>query len=227
MAVISIRSLSDLGDTFVLAPERYDLRRDSLQSNAGKDSRLAIKDFAEVIRIAINPKSKKIGNDRKCIVLDTCDAREGILIGRKISLKMSDLGSQKKSLKQGDVIISRLRPYLRQVAYVDDAFATAHGDVEITCSTEFFILRSLSNKSIAFLVSYLLSKPVQVVLAASQEGGHHPRFNEEALLALPIPQDVLDRSAGTSKAILDSVSLYRRSEEMMHKLINETNEAIA
>lgn len=63
------------------------------------------------------------------------------------------LNSNKKILKTGDVIISRLRPYLRQVAYVD-----IDSNLQLCASTEFYVLRARNNESIAFLVPFLLSK---------------------------------------------------------------------
>ena len=67
----------------------------------------------------------------------------------------------------GDVIISRLRPYLRQVAFVDSDIRGYELSATILCSTEFFVLRAIEQESIAFLVPFLLSQSTQQVLAAS------------------------------------------------------------
>ena len=81
----------------------------------------------------------------------------------------------KKIIKAGDVIISRLRPYLKQVAFVDKVLCEHYDSV--LCSTEYFVLRSKDQHiSIAFIVPVLLSREVQNMLISSQEGGHHPRF---------------------------------------------------
>ena len=100
----------------------------------------------------------------------------------------------------GDVLISRLRPYLRQVAYVDRTIPVL-SEAALLCSTEFFVLRSVDQQSIAFLVPFLLSVQVQRVLAASQEGGHHPRVRESTLLTLPLPSSLLETRAATSSAV--------------------------
>lgn len=52
-------------------------------------------------------------------------------------------------MRKGDVIISRLRPYLRQVAYVDEDRKEILG-----ASTEFFVIRARNNESIAYLVPF-------------------------------------------------------------------------
>lgn len=55
----------------------------------------------------------------------------------------------------------------------------------LACSTKFLVLRSIDGRSVVFLVPYLLSEPVQIVFASSQEGGHHRRFGEETLVTVP------------------------------------------
>lgn len=225
MALVSVKKTCELEETLVLAPERYDPRRDRLKRDGKYVDAMTVGDIAEIIRHPINPCAKTAG-DRRCLVLDTSDVREGIIIGRKKPIRVVDLGSQKKGFNSGDVIISRLRPYLRQVAFVDATFAASSLGAELACSTEFFVLRSISQGSIAFLVPYLLSDPVQSVLAASQEGGHHPRFNERALLRLPIPAKLLAKREAISASVEHGTACYRQAEEIMLHLVAEAKGAM-
>jgi hypothetical protein len=102
------------------------------------------------------------------------------------------MGSAKRRVQAGDVIISRLRPYLRQVALIDEAlFQLCRRGNAVAASTEFFILRGRAGVDAAGLVPFLLSQPVQAALAAGQEGGHHPRFCKELLQSLPVPDRVV------------------------------------
>ena len=117
------------------------------------------------------------------------------------------------------VLISRLRPYLRQVAFVDDALNNRHNGVVIACSTEFFVLTPRGQQSIAFLVPFLLSEPVQEVLAASQEGGHHPRFDEYALLGLPVPRTWIDQRDAISAQVEFAVADFRKARVAVERLI--------
>jgi hypothetical protein len=71
----------------------------------------------------------------------------------------------------------------------------------MACSTEFFVLRSTSDSSIAFLVHWLLDEKTQEVLRVGQEGGHHPRFTEEHLLNLTVPEQVLSNRDGLSREV--------------------------
>ena len=226
MALLTVKRRIELARPCVLAPERYDPRRESLRSVSVAARTVSLRDVARSVRQTINPATS-IAGDRRYVVLDTSDVREGVIVGRKSSIRLPEVGSTKKLFVRNDVLISRLRPYLRQVAFADEGFAASNIDAELVCSTEFFVLRSLDEESIAFLVPYLLSDPVQSVLAASQEGGHHPRFDEAALMALPIPEDVLTKRVVVSAAVVKSAALYRQSERTMLELIGDAESAIA
>ncbi len=214
MAVIAIKTARDLGPDVVLAPERYDPRRTATHQSAERGPRL--EDLVQSIRRTISPKPD---DPRLCLVLDTSDAREGLIVTRKRPVPAAEIGSTKKLAEPGDVIISRLRPYLRQVAYVDDEIPGRTEDAAIVCSTEFFVLRSADDRSIAFLVPFLLSDPVQAVLAVSQEGGHHPRVDRETLLGLCVADGLLTHRADRSAAVLESVRRFRQSERQLADLI--------
>lgn len=142
MALISIQSKTNLASPVILAPERYDPRR-QIKTNENEVVELGsiVTSVKKMIKSSVD-----IG---KCFVLDTSNAQEGIVITRKQSLIGTEIGSTKKEVKPGDVIISRLRPYLRQVAFIDEEIPNAKG-TQILCSTEFFVLRSIDNLSIAF-----------------------------------------------------------------------------
>lgn len=215
MALLSTRKSTLLGLSFVLAPERYDARR-SLSAAAES---VPLGEIVTIVRRTIQP-SDRLG---QCLILDTSDAREGFVICRK--QHTTDIGSTKKALQPGDVIVSRLRPYLRQVAYVDPSIPNIEGAM-LLCSTEFYVLRDPDGGSIAFLVPFLLSKQVQEVLAASQEGGHHPRFDDSTLLALPVPTELIQNRKATSAAIEKAAKLYRQSEKLIDDAVSEAERTL-
>lgn len=221
MALMTVRLRSELGNTYVLAPERYDPRRGSLLS---RSSTVSLGEIATPVRKTVGSTKASIG---RYLVLDTSDAEEDVVICRKRPLPGSELGSIKKVIDAGDVIISRLRPYLRQVAYVDRSVRNWDASVTLACSTEFYVLRGIDSKSIAFIVPFLLSDAVQEVLAASQEGGHHPRFGEDVLLSLPIPKRLLEDRDALSMDVVKSVELYRESEKMLCRMIEMSQNAFA
>jgi restriction endonuclease S subunit len=216
MALISIRSRARLASPVILAPERYDPRR---KLDTKGDEVIELGEIVISVRKMVQP-STEIG---ECLVLDTSDIREGIIIDRKRPVMGIEIGSAKKEVRAGDVIISRLRPYLRQVAFVDKEIP----NTKILCSTEFFVLRSIDDLPIAFLVPFLLSSKIQEVLKASQEGGHHPRFIESALLTLPIPKKLLLQRETISEVIKNSIYLYRSSEKGIADMVLESDDTLS
>ena len=216
MAITMVRNVNALDRGLVLAPERYDVRR--MMGNAG-GSHLRLADLVYPQRKTVKP-TDPIGD---CLILDTSDAQEGVVIARKAPVPGSSLGSNKKIAESNDVIISRLRPYLRQVALIDEDLVQ---DALIACSTEFFVLRPLEGQDIAFLVPYLLTASVQKVLAVSQEGGHHPRFNEGVLLGLPVPAALYKRRDEISKSVREGIRLYRGFQRRIAGCISEVTRAL-
>jgi hypothetical protein len=51
-------------------------------------------------------------------------------------------------------------------------------------------MREKPELSLAALLVFLRSYPVQTILKWSQDGSHHPRFGEEDLVCIPIPNAV-------------------------------------
>ena len=98
------------------------------------------------------------------------------------------IASTKKKLKPGDLVVSRLRSYLKEIAVVLDT-----GPMPMVGSTEFIVLRPQKCAvRVEALLVYLRSKYVQTVLKWCQDGSNHPRFREAELLNLRIPSVVRD-----------------------------------
>lgn len=114
----------------------------------------------------------------------------GNRINNIIQMKSWQVGSSKKIIKKGDVIISRLRSYLKQIAINHD-YEKLYG------STEFLVLREKSHTKInkEYLFAFLLTDEVQNILRWSQEGSNHPRFSSKMLnkMRIPVPSVVLQK----------------------------------
>ncbi|HVY78385.1 MAG TPA: hypothetical protein VG898_07770 [Solirubrobacterales bacterium] len=210
MARFASARISELDSGLILAPERYDPTRRSL----GQTDK-TVGDLVHLVSAQINQKTADPA--ARYLVLDTGDAREGIVVTQKEPVGAADIRSPKKGVEPGDVIISRLRPYLKQVAVIDAALwsRTDH----VVCSTEFYVLRAKGRGSLGFLVPWLLAEPVQAVLAAAQEGGHHPRFNSDVLRELPVPDAVWSKRGEASKRMEKAVKWQRQGEQTVRGLI--------
>jgi hypothetical protein len=205
VAVHAVRSVGELAEGLVLAPERYDPRRSIASSSSTR-----IGDLARIARA-----SWKVAG-RPVLVLDTGHASEGAV--RLRHPPEGGVGSSKRALQPGDLIVSRLRPYLRQVGWIDPAlFARIDGGNDVACSTEFHVLRPRGG-SIAFLVPWILGEPVQAALAAAQEGGHHPRVPVDALLALPVPTALLEQRDAISDAVEARIAALRGAADGLEAL---------
>jgi hypothetical protein len=199
--------LSDrLDGLLTLSPERHDPRK--AQDGNGTP-------LGECISISSRIETPVAG---RYVVLDTTDSFNGY-ITMDARQRVTALGSSKKTLEAGDVIISRLRPYLRQVGYVDDALVRHANGAVLCCSTEYFVLRPSPGESAAFLVPFLLSDPVQTILKLSQEGGHHPRVGLEVLRALRIPPHVIKERAAISQRVITAIRAKRESDAHFNEVL--------
>jgi hypothetical protein len=195
-------TLAGLDAGLVLTPERYLARRD-----AAAASGQPLVEIADLKRESVTSKT----SDAPLILeVDTGHASDGLLSPRRYAVEPSALGSAKRRAVPGDVIVSRLRPYLRQVALIDEMALERSGAPIAACSTEFYVLRSRDERSIAFLVPLLLSEPVQSLFAAAQEGGHHPRVPQHVVEQLRIPDSVLHKRDLLSAQVEAAVVQIRR-----------------
>lgn len=202
MAKAIVCTLADLGPDLTLAPERYLAAR---LTAAGKGVILG--------SLVVLRNERVVGAElARAVALDTTHAKDGVLDVRAARLAGAAT-SAKKRVHEGDLLVSRLRPYLRQIALVHPAAVRAAGGAVLACSTEYYVLqpRSASAKDdLAYLVPFLLAAAPQAALAAGQEGGHHPRVPVETLLGLGVPRAVVAGRAAASarvRAALDG--LYR------------------
>jgi hypothetical protein len=205
MGIPVLRRVADLGDGLVLAPERFDPRR-----HVELVARYCLSDLVDIVAENVSARSWK--SPSAVLILDTTHAYEGFVVFRHDPVPPASMGSAKRRVQAGDVIISRLRPYLRQVALIDEAlFRLRPGGNAVVASTEFFVLRGRAGFEAAGLVPFLLSAPVQAALAAGQEGGHHPRFRQELLQSLPVPDRVVSHLHKTSQQVRRLARVVRRS----------------
>lgn len=142
---------------------------------------------------------------------DVTDALVPLLDAEKEPSFAADIGSMKKILKDGDVAISRLRAYLKEVAVV-----RIGDDIPSVGSSEFIVLRP---KGIALspetLMIFLRSTPVQTILKWCQDGSQHPRFSERDLLAIPVPDAVAQVSSEITDIVQDGFAARHRARLLL------------
>ena len=176
------RSFLETGEDYNLSPEHW-LSAETAIGLSG--SRMLGDVVVSISQQAVPPVDAKF-------VLDTNNAREGLLDLPILADPASFRVSTKKTALDGDVIISRLRPYLRQVAWLPVGACKLLGIEKFYCSTEFFVLRRKDGKNAAGIAAWLLSEPIQSMISEAATGGHHPRINIELILNSPIEERYLD-----------------------------------
>ncbi|MEX5597360.1 hypothetical protein [Pseudophaeobacter sp. C1-32P7] len=142
---------------------------------------------------------------------DLTDALVPLLDAEKEPSVAADIGSMKKLLKDGEVAISRLRAYLKEVAVVRTG-----DDIPSVGSSEFFVLRPNGTAiSPETLMVFLRSAPVQTILKWCQDGSQHPRFSERDLLSIPVPDAVADVSDEITQIVQDGFAARHRARKLL------------
>ena len=201
MASFVVRSLAELGAALSFAPERQ------------KASRLASGGIplAELVTERIERASAAQAGG--AVVLDTTHASDGILdLGAAMRARAAPR-SAKKRVATGDLLVSRLRPYLRQIALAHPAALAACRGRPLLCSTEYIVLcPRRPADDVAFLLPFFLDEATQAFLAAGQEGGHHPRVPVDTLFRLRVPEVVfLARKESSRRVRAALAAAYRAS----------------
>jgi hypothetical protein len=208
-----VRTLASLGDSVPLAPERH--RATGLGSTEGIPLSALVSERAErVVGAAL----------RDAVVFDTTHARDGLLDVSAARRATEPPSSAKKLVRPGDLLVSRLRPYLRQIAFVHPALSAECGHRAMACSTEFYVLSpksSAKGDSLAFLLPWLLGDEAQAILAAAQEGGHHPRVPRETLLSLRLPASRVRARGGISARVERGIAHLLTSRRALTRLMQE------
>ena len=143
---------------------------------------------------------------------DLNDALAPFLDGKKPPVAREAIASTKKLLKAGDLVVSRLRSYLREIAIVEPST-----DFPMVASTEYIVLRPRSPTALPVeaLLVYLRSPLPQIVLKWSQDGSNHPRFDEKEVLRMPVPRALIANPAPYANAMQKLKASKRRAGELL------------
>ena len=131
------------------------------------------------------------------------------------------LNGPKKIINKNDVIISRLRSYLKQIAI-------SYNFDELYASTEFIILRQKHNSKInpETLYIFLCSNEVQTILNWSQEGSNHPRFSSKVLENIKIPIPSQDDQNEIKNLIIESNNSFNLANQKYQEAILALNQEL-
>jgi hypothetical protein len=143
---------------------------------------------------------------------DLSDALTPFLDGNKEPVERAVIASTKKMIQAGDLVVSRLRSYLKEIAIVQPSEG-----LPMVASTEFIVLRpkSATTLPIEALLVYLRSTLPQLVFKWSQDGSNHPRFDERELLRLPVPGVLIAQANDYFSAIQSMITARERATQLL------------
>jgi hypothetical protein len=171
-----------------------------------------------VVRDLFNP----LGNRHAWVRnYDVTDAFTPFLDNSKDPVRSADVRSVKLRFQPEDLVISRLRSYLRQIALV-----TTEAEPPPVGSSEFIVLRRIGNVSVETLLVFLRSPAAQTILKWSQDGSNHPRFDTRMLLQLPIPQSLHEHDRELKDLVRTAIRLRQRAEERLQAAVNALEASI-
>lgn len=143
-------------------------------------------------------------------------------IGRPEIIFGRDIGSPKKKVAGGDVLLSRIVPHIRRSWIVGD-----HADSEILASGEWIVFRSDAIHG-PYLRHFLVSDVFhpQFMKTVAGVGGSLLRAKSDYVAEITIPLPPLDEQRRIA-AILDKADALRRKRKRSLDLISETASALA
>lgn len=207
MGAWSITPFLETGNQLDLAAEHYHpdkLDNSALLLSLSEDT---VGDFYDSQRDLFDPRKTPI--PRESYTLDLTDAL-GNFIDDIDGPRQTSFDSSKKIAEPGDLIVSRLRSYLREIAIIPPLNGL------VLVSSEFVVLRPKpqSHLSTEILLPFLLSSPVQTILKWSRDGSEHPRFSDSVLLSLPVPKSLIDQHESIRRSIKIALRSFRKSRAL-------------
>lgn len=161
-------------------------------------------DIAKVSKDRILPKNYP-AETFNYLSLGNVQSHTGEITGKTVVLG-EEILSQSTRFQQGDILFSRLRPYLNKVYYVDDDLSNG------ICSGEFYAIRPNDEIHGLFLTHYLLCPLVLHQARNAVTGSALPRLAKGDFADLEIP---LISAQMTSEIVPE---LSRRRREIRQKI---------
>lgn len=206
---IAVKSFSEsFGVKGRIDAEYYHPDKQRVLDGLAKMHGMTVNEHFISVNETLNPLQLK--SDELVQNYDLDDALQ-FFIEEKESISAFELGSTKVRFQKDDVVVSRLRSYLKEIAVVDTP-ETAN----CVGSSEFIVLRPRSGHvNSELLLVFLRSLPIQQVLKWCQSGSNHPRFMEEDLLSIKIPEHLIGIQQQIKRTIRTAIESSRKSKLLL------------
>jgi type I restriction enzyme, S subunit len=217
---IAIRDISEVLKVKRIDAEYFHPQKAYAKEWISKFSGKTVGDYFEPIRDIYNPPSQDTG--KSILNFDLTHALHYFLDEDGEIIPENEIGSLKKRIQKDDVVVSRLRSYLREIAIVEVPPNTL-----AVGSSEFIVLRSAAQKLFPeALLVYLRILPVQTILKWSQDGSNHPRFQTQELMAIKVPDAVLKIQDEVRRMIRAGMDAHKQAKRLLSEAKQEVEKLI-
>ncbi|MFK5707534.1 restriction endonuclease subunit S [Lysinibacillus boronitolerans] len=166
--------------------------------------------------ICYNFGQKKPDGEFSYIDVTVIDGVKGVITNGVKVIEPKDAPSRaRKIVKNGTVIYSTVRPYLRNIAIVDREF-----EFEVIASTAFAILHAYEGINNKFIYFYLRSDFMKKYVESKMVGVAYPAINESEFFMSPFPLPPYEEQERIVKKIEELFSLcdqWEREVEFQQK----------
>ncbi len=215
------RKLQEVNAASRFDAEYYDPRKDQALARLSEVPGKPLSEYVTSIKDTFDPSQPhepfKVRNyDLPDALTPVLDATKGVTLS-------NELGSTKKLVQNGDIVISRLRSYLREIAVVETPISAAP-----VVSTEFLVLRFRDGMTFPqeALWTFLQSNAVQTILRYCVDGSQHPRFSESDLLQIPVPDVVVQFAPEVAVRFKTAAAARNRATELLESAKHAVDIAI-
>ena len=168
--------------------------------------KIELKKLSDVVNINKNPLKNQSSEDFICIEMSDVDVDYGLFIPKFTSL--DDAGSSIIECSSGNILFSRIRPYLNKITMLPERIESA------ICSGEFFVLTPKNEQS---KMGYLwLIFRSEFVLHQSRHlsgGSLRPRVEQEDIEDLQIP-------------IIKDTEILEKLDSLIHETIEKYHSSL-
>jgi len=170
----------------------------------------SLESFSNVVEINSNTLSASTPDDYSFYYLSLSDVNSGVINhpAEKICFKSAPERAR-RIVKQGDILLSTVRPNLQGFGYVD-----FNGD-DYVCSTGFAVLRPKTNVIGQYLYQFLFSHQVTKYFYSCVVGSNYPAINNSDIERITLPLPPIDEQ----KKISQILSTWDRAIERVQRLI--------
>jgi len=170
----------------------------------------SLESFSNVVEINRNILSANTQGDYSFFYLSLSDVNSGVINhpAGKICFKSAPERAR-RIVKQGDILLSTVRPNLKGFGYVDFS-----GD-DYVCSTGFAVLSPKTNVVGQYLYQFLYSHQVSQYFYSCVVGSNYPAINNIDIERISLPLPPIDEQ----KKISQILSTWDRAIERVQRLI--------